>query len=118
VTTDPMPVFTIKAKDKLALRAVDAYRILCEGLGLDEQAREVERAYTEIDEWRQRNPGEIKLPDHKHVPAADHHARLAAGTEDSAGVCAAERHGAGNICETHGCVYPGDNPGISCRSQP
>jgi hypothetical protein len=80
-----MPVFTIKAKDKLALRAVDAYRVLCEGLGLDEQAREVERAYTEMAEWRQRNPGEIKLPDHKHVPAqpaADHHARLAAGTEE------------------------------------
>jgi hypothetical protein len=68
-TADPMPVFTIKAKDKLALRAVDAYRILCERLGLNEQAREVERAYAEMAEWRQRNPGEIKLPDHKHVPA-------------------------------------------------
>jgi hypothetical protein len=34
------------------------------------------------------------------------------------GLCAAERRGAGNVCEAHGCVYPGDNPGISCRSQP
>lgn len=67
---DPMPVFVIKAKDKLALRAVDAYRRLCKELGLDEQARQVAAAYNEMTEWRDRNPGEIKLPDHPHVPAA------------------------------------------------
>lgn len=75
MTHDPMPVFTIKAKDYLALRTVDAYRAFCDELGLDEQAREVELAFAEMDEWRQRNPGEVKLPDHKHVPvraAADH----------------------------------------------
>lgn len=31
--------------------------------------------------------------------------------------CSAERRGAGNICEIHGCVYPGDNPGVNCRSE-
>jgi hypothetical protein len=65
---DPMPVFTIKAKDKLALKAVDAYRDLCLELGLYEQAAEVLLAYSEMSRWRDRNPDQVKLPDHAHVP--------------------------------------------------
>ena len=66
--TDPtMPVFVIKAQDKLAVRAVEAYRQLCLQLGLDEQAGQVELALDEIKEWRQANPTRVKLPDHRHV---------------------------------------------------
>lgn len=66
---DPMPVFTIKAKDKLAVRAVGAYLRLCQELGLDEQAAQVELAMAEIHAWRRRNPRLVQLPDHAHVPA-------------------------------------------------
>ncbi len=65
---DPMPVFTIKAKDLLALDAVYAYYRLCEDARLWDQAREVMKAYDEMREWRDRNPGLLKEPDHPHVP--------------------------------------------------
>lgn len=29
--------------------------------------------------------------------------------------CFAQRTGAGDICQEHGCVYPGDKPGVTCR---
>ena len=29
--------------------------------------------------------------------------------------CYAKRTGAGGICLEHGCVYPGDMPGVQCR---
>jgi hypothetical protein len=67
-STDPMPVFTIKAKDKLAVRAVEAYRRLCLELGLDAQADEVDKAIAEIVTWRKAHPDQVKLPDHPHVP--------------------------------------------------
>lgn len=68
-TDDPMPVFVIKAKDKLALRTLEAYTTLCVQLGLDEQAREVDKAYEEMRQWQERNRDRIKFPDHPHVPA-------------------------------------------------
>jgi hypothetical protein len=67
---DPMPVFTIKAQDNLALETIARYRGLCEGHELWEQAREVEKASDEIADWRERHPEAMKMPDHKHVPAA------------------------------------------------
>lgn len=67
---DPMPVFTIKAKDALALDAVDFYRWLCERDGLTEQAAEVVKAHAEMEGWRMRNPAAVKLPDHPHVPVS------------------------------------------------
>lgn len=65
---DPMPVFVIKAKDDLAYAVVEHYRDTAASLGLDEQAREVDKALQEIVSWRQRNPDQCKMPDHKHVP--------------------------------------------------
>lgn len=67
---DPMPVFVIKAKDRLAVAAVSAYRRLCEGEDLHDQARQVRLAAAEISAWRERNPELVKLPGHPHVPAA------------------------------------------------
>ena len=66
---DPMPVFMIKAKDKLAVKAVMAYRELCQDEGLAHQADEVLKAADEIDQWQGRNWSDVKLPDHDHVPA-------------------------------------------------
>jgi hypothetical protein len=66
--SDPMPVFTIKAKDDLAPAAIRAYRLLCGERGLLEQAAEVDKALDEITAWRARNPDLTKLPDHPHVP--------------------------------------------------
>jgi hypothetical protein len=66
---DPMPVFVIKGKDKLALEAIRAYRRLCEHYGLRTQAREVGKAHREMREWQQRNRAAMQLPDHPHVPA-------------------------------------------------
>lgn len=43
-----MPVFTIKAKDRLAIVAVAAYRDLCLDKGLDEQAKQVSLAIEEM----------------------------------------------------------------------
>ena len=66
--SDPMPVFTIKAKDELAHEAVRAYRRLCVEHGLTDQAREVGKAMQEMRLWRERNPDLLQLPDHAHVP--------------------------------------------------
>lgn len=63
-----MPVFTIKAKDRLALAAVAAYARLCTDYGLFDQAEEVGKAYDEIAVWQQRHADLVKLPDHPHVP--------------------------------------------------
>lgn len=64
-----MPVFVIKAKDALALEAVEAYRELCTKYGLHGQASEVQLAINEIELWQQDHGDEMRLPDHKHVPA-------------------------------------------------
>lgn len=66
---DPMPVFTIKGQDRLAVAAVEGYRAICENAGLTEQAHQVAIAGREIHDWQQRNPDRLKFPDHKHVPA-------------------------------------------------
>jgi hypothetical protein len=65
---DPMPVFTIKAKDLLADDTLRAYYDLCAKNGLAEQAAEVLAARAEMREWQVRNVLLLKLPDHKHVP--------------------------------------------------
>lgn len=68
--TDPMPVFTIKGKDLLAVAAIRYYHDLCATHGLHEQAAEVQKAITEIVAWQKRNPDAVKTPDHAHVPVA------------------------------------------------
>jgi hypothetical protein len=35
---------------------------------LYDQAAEVLLAYSEMSRWRERNPDQVKLPDHAHVP--------------------------------------------------
>lgn len=64
-----MPVFTIKAKDRLALGPIRVYRDLCRAAGLNAQAEQVNKAINEFIEWREQNPDAIKNPDHVHVPA-------------------------------------------------
>ena len=64
-----MPVFVIKAKDPLAVEAVEAYWGLCVGHGLTEQADQVQLAIDEIRAWQAANEDNVKLPDHIHVPA-------------------------------------------------
>lgn len=66
--TDPMPIFSIKAQDLLALVAIYAYERACHREGLVDQAKQVALAYEEIEEWQARNPDKLKFPDHKHVP--------------------------------------------------
>lgn len=68
--SDPMPVFVIKGKDRIAPGAVEAYRDLCIEHDLREQAGEVWRAAEEIRRWQERHPDQVRLPDHEHVPAA------------------------------------------------
>lgn len=67
---DPMPVFTIQAKDNLAPEMVLAYASRCSELGWHEQTSQVILAYNEIVTWRNRNPALCKDPDHEHVPVA------------------------------------------------
>ena len=67
---DPMPVFVLKAKDKIAPLIVARYAEACLARGWDDQAAEVERALDEINEWRERHFDLVKAPDHKHVPVA------------------------------------------------
>lgn len=67
--TDPMPVFVIKAKDSLAMSAVEAYRILCRHSGMPGQADQVQLALDEIEAWQGRNPELVKPPYHRHMPA-------------------------------------------------
>lgn len=66
--SDPMPVFTIKAQDQLAVVAVEHYRHLCEINGLTDQAAEVEKAIDEIEQWQHRHTDRVKRPDHQHMP--------------------------------------------------
>jgi hypothetical protein len=68
VDEDPMPVFVIKGKDRLALAAVHSYFLLCLGRGLTSQAAEVSAAEREILEWQGRHRDQVKSPDHLHVP--------------------------------------------------
>lgn len=70
---DPMPVFTLKAKDKLALDVIRAYQVACDDEGLDAQADEVGKAIAEFEAWQGRNPGRLQLPDHSHVPVDGDH---------------------------------------------
>jgi hypothetical protein len=63
-----MPVFTIKAKDNLALEAICYYAHECRRRGLNDQADEVDKAIAEIQQWRAANPDVCKDPDHIHVP--------------------------------------------------
>jgi len=65
-----MPAFTIKAKDALAPEAIEAYRDLCTRSGLHEQALQVQMALDEVNAWQWDHEDEVKLPDHKHVPAS------------------------------------------------
>lgn len=65
---DPMPVFTIKAKDRLALAAVEEYAKLCETFYLPLQAAQVRLAIDEMIGWQKRHPDLIQYPDHEHVP--------------------------------------------------
>jgi hypothetical protein len=67
---DPMPVFVIKAKDKLAASTIECYLAYCEDEGLDEQAEEVRKALDEIEAWQSRHSDAMKLPDHPHVPVS------------------------------------------------
>lgn len=64
-----MPVFTIKAKDALAIPTLCAYRRECLDHGLAHQADETSKAITEMRAWQRRNIALTKLPDHKHRPA-------------------------------------------------
>lgn len=66
---DPMPVSVLKAKDRLAVYAIEAYAVRCQDEGLDEQAEEVDKAIAEMEAWQRRHPKSMKLPDHPHVPA-------------------------------------------------
>jgi hypothetical protein len=63
-----MPVFVVKAKDRLALATLIEYHRLCIGHGLIEQACEVSKAMLEIHNWQRLNPQTVKMPDHKHEP--------------------------------------------------
>lgn len=68
MSNDPMPVFTIKAKDALSVDAIDHYMALCQQRGLAAQAAEVWKAREEIRLWQERNADRVQLPDHPHVP--------------------------------------------------
>ncbi len=72
-STDQMPVFTIKGKDRLALATIEHYRFLCDINGLTEQAAEVAEAIAEIEQWQYHHIEAVKMPDHKHVPAGEDH---------------------------------------------
>lgn len=70
--TDPtMPVFIIKAKDALAVEAVEAYRDLCTKYRLHDQAAQVQLALDEIVHWQGGNEDRMQLPNHVHVPVMD-----------------------------------------------
>lgn len=65
VPDDPMPVFVIQGKDRLAREAIEAYFTLCLAQGLTGQAAEVAAAAHKIREWQTRHPDLVKLPDHR-----------------------------------------------------
>ena len=94
---DPMPVFTIKAQDRLAVSTVHAYQKLCMAYGLREQATEVGKALAEFLDWRRRHPDLVKLPDHVHVPV-DPHPELVDRDGDTWRWSAGYSLGSGDIC--------------------
>lgn len=65
---DPMPVFTLKAKDQFTVPTVEYYNRLCRAHGLYDQVIENDKALAELRAWETRNSDRMKLPDHKHVP--------------------------------------------------
>ena len=64
-----MPVFPILAKDALAPGIIAAYRDLCLAEGATAQAGQVQLALDEVVAWQAANPGQVAMPDHRHVPA-------------------------------------------------
>lgn len=68
---DPMPEFIIKAKDRLAIPTIIAYKNFCRDHNLWDQAHEVTKAHEEFFEWQYRNPDKVKMPDHEHIPVKD-----------------------------------------------
>lgn len=70
MTGTPMPTFTIKAQDALAIPTLRAYQLECVAHGLELQAEEVAKAIAEFAWWQETHINETKLPHHKHVPAA------------------------------------------------
>jgi hypothetical protein len=66
-----MPVFTLKAKDDLALPTMRDYWHRCQRAGLTEQAAEVQKAIIEAFNWRSAHREQCQLPDHKHVPVSE-----------------------------------------------
>lgn len=64
-----MPVFVLKAKDRLAADVIEEYARRCVDRGLNRQARHVRLAVDEMRAWQVRHPEAMKLPDHDHVPA-------------------------------------------------
>ena len=66
---DPMPVFPLKGKDLHTIETVKFYKNLLIMNGEFDQAREVDKALDELYGWSDRNPDQMKLPDHKHVDA-------------------------------------------------
>lgn len=66
----PMPVFPILAKDALAPGIIAAYRDLCLATGATAQAGQVQLALDEVVAWQATNPGQVAMPDHRHIPAA------------------------------------------------
>jgi hypothetical protein len=65
-----MPVFVLKGKDLVALDGILGYLQGCDARGLDDQVAEVTKAISEFAHWQHRNNNQVKLPDHKHVPAS------------------------------------------------
>jgi len=63
-----MPSFKILGKDRLAPPAIAHYRGLCAAAGLVDQAREVQKALEEIQDWQNAHPTAVKPPDHQHKP--------------------------------------------------
>ena len=65
------PEFPLKATDRLAIKAIDDYRRQLLAHGLRSQAEEVLKAIEEFSQWQAANWGQVKLPDHTHVPQSD-----------------------------------------------
>lgn len=65
----PMPVFVVKAQDRLAPDAIAAYSKLCLDGDLLGQWAEVQSALAEVVVWQQMHPDLVKTPSHKHVSA-------------------------------------------------
>ena len=57
------PWFALRARDSLALSAVESYAKLCEDMGLAEHAAGVRRAIDQMHNWPVANADKVKLPD-------------------------------------------------------